>query len=314
MEKIILEFPKQFRKGIELAEKVRPVGKFKKILVCGMGGSALAGDVLKMWLELEKIALPINVHRNYKLPFWVDKSYLIIIISYSGNTEESISAFKEALKKKLALAVITSGGKLEKLCIQNKIPIALIPKGFPPRMALGFHFSALAKILINCKMLKNRTKEILSLEKSLNPRILEKKGEKIAERIKGIPIIYASYPMETLAKIWKIKFNEQSKRPAFFNFFPELNHNEMIGIEKTKDIFHLIILKDKDPRMAKRMLLTSEILKIKTDFIEIDGKTVLEKIFSNILLSDWVSFYLAVKEGIDPIPVKIIEDFKERLK
>ncbi len=314
MEKIILEFPKQFRNGIKSAEKVKLAGQFKKILVCGMGGSALAGDVLKMWLELEKITLPISIYKNYKLPFWADKNYLIVVISYSGNTEESISAFKEALKKKLALAVITSGGKLEKLCIQNKIQIAIIPKGFQPRMALGFQFSALAKILMNCRLLKNKTKEILSLEKSLNPRILRNKGEKIAKRIKGIPIIYASYSMKTLAKIWKIKFNENSKRPAFFNFFPELNHNEMAGFERTKRGFYLIILEDKNPRTMKRMHLTSKILKIKTEFVEVNGKTALEKIFSNILLSDWVSFYLAKKEGIDPIPVKIVEKLKERLK
>ncbi len=240
---------------------------------------------------------------------------MIIVNSYSGNTEESISAFKEALKKKLSLAVITSGGKLEKLCIKNKIPMAIIPKGFQPRMALGFQFSALAKILINCKILKDKTKEILSLEKSLNPRILRNKGQKIAERIKGIPVIYASYPMKNLAKIWKINFNENSKRPSFFNFFPELNHNEMVGFEKAKSIFHLIILKDEDLRIAKRMRLTSKILKVKTDFIELKGKTVLEKIFSNILLSDWVSFYFAKKEGIDPIPVNIIiEKFKKMLK
>ncbi len=315
MEKIILEFPNQFRKGIESAEKVKPIGRFKKILVCGMGGSALAGDVLKMWLESQKIELPISIYKNYKLPFWANKDYLVIVISYSGNTEESVSAFKEAIKKKLALAAITSGGKLEKLCIENKIPIVLIPKGFQPRMVLGFQFSALAKILMNCKMLKNKTKEILSLEKTLNPKLLKKRGEKIAKKLKSkIPVIYSSYSMRTLANIWKVKFNENSKTPAFSNFFPELNHNEMVGFERVKDIFHLIILKDKDPKTAKRMQLTSNILKIKTDFIELKGKTMLEKIFSNILLSDWTSFYLAKRESIDPIPVKIVEEFKERLK
>jgi len=317
--KVILDFPKQFPIGMTAAKNIF-LKKPEKVFICGMGGSALPGEILKMYFENAKIKIPLFSHRNYSLPFQVKKEDLICTISYSGNTEETISSFEEALKRKLKLAAISFDGKLAQLCKKNKIPIAIIPGGIPPRTALGYLTGALFQILINCQALPNISREILKLEKELQPLKLELKGKKIAQRLKNkIPLIYASAFNFPLAKIWKIKFNENAKIPAFANFFPELNHNEMVGFEKGKNNFYILILRDQTdhPKILKRMDLTSEILKkrgVKVENIYLEGKGFFNKIFSNLLLADWVAYYLAINYGIDPTPVKIVEEFKKKMK
>ena len=321
MKKIILDFPKQFKTGLMAAEKIKKPGVFEKIIVCAMGGSALPADLARMFVKT-----PITVHRNYNLPSSANKKSLIICISYSGNTEETLSAFKRAVAKKLPLIAICSGGKLEAMSRKNNIPFAKVPKGFQPRMALGFQFSALIKILINCRMASDIEPKLLMLQKKLNPGLLEKPAKKLAAKLKGkLPIIYSSADYWALARIWKIKFNENSKIPAFSNYFPELNHNEMAGfgemtnIKGLSEIIHVLILREEteNPKTLKRMKLTAELLnkkKIKTDFVLLKGKEKLSKIFSNILLSDWVSYFLAVENKVDPLALKMVEDFKKKME
>lgn len=319
MRQTILDFPKQFKVGLASAKNTKISGKFKKILICGMGGSALPADILSIWFNTYKIALPLHIHRNYNLPYQVNKKHLIICISYSGNTEETLTCFKEAHKRKFKVVVITSGGKLAQLCEKYKIPIAIIPKGFQPRMALGFQFAALMRILANGQIIKNDLSNISALEKSLNPRISEALGKKIAQKLKGkTPVIYAAERLKSLAMIWKIKFNENSKIPAFYNYFPELNHNEIVGFDKSKKNIHLIILRDPadHPRILKRMKLIAYLIrkrKMGIDIIDIKGQDILYKIFSSILLADWASYYLALALGVDPTPVKINDEFKKKL-
>lgn len=318
MKKTILEFPSQFQIGWHLAENVRVKERCERVIICGMGGSALPGDILRMWLKDKGVILPLLIHRDYNLPDNVSKKDLIICISYSGNTEETISSFEKARKQKLPLIAITSGGKLNSLSKANDIPFVKIPRGYQPRTALGLQVAALMRILTNLKLI-GAAKDILSLEKQLSPKDLEKQGRELANKIKGkVPVIYASSDFKGVARIWKIKFNENAKRPAFFNFFPELNHNEMIGFSKTQKNFHLIILKNKGdhPRTKKRMQLTGDLMerRIGVDFIEIKGKDILTKVFSSILLSDWTSYYLALQDKIDPSPVLLVEQLKKRMK
>jgi glucose/mannose-6-phosphate isomerase len=322
MSQIIQEFPKQFKVGFEAAKDVKLKDKFKSLLICAMGGSSLGGEILKIWLKTSTINLSLFLNKTYSLPQFVDKNHLILAISYSGNTEETLSAFREALRKNLKIVAITSDGKLAKLCNKHRVPLVLLPGGYPPRMSLGFQFGALMRILINCQIIKGGKKDLLLLEDKLNPKKLEKEGRKLAKKLKNkIPLIYASKVNKGLALIWKIKFNENSKFPAFCNYFPELSHNEIVGFtnkQKNKN-FHIIILKDSSdhPKILKRMKLTANILKtrrISSDFIEMNEKNILLKIFSNILLADWTSYYLALENGVDPIPVKIVEEFKRKMK
>lgn len=320
MRKIILDFPKQFRNGLKASENLKVSGNFNSVLVCAMGGSALPADILGIWLEAEKIPLSLHIHRDYGLPHHADGKHLVICISYSGNTEETLNAFEEAREKGFRMAAITSGGKLKKLCESYNIPLALVPGGLQPRMALGLQFSALMQILANTGLIKNSLKDIYELENALKPAGLENQGKKLAEKLKNkIPLIYASAKFKDLARIWKIKFNENSKIPAFCNYFPELNHNEMVGFtQKRKEKLHAIILKDLSDhwRNIKRMELTAKILKkrgVGVDIIDIKEYNILIRVFSSILLADWASHYLALKRGVDPIAVKIVEEFKKNL-
>ena len=320
MRDIILNFPSQFKVGIEAAKNIKVQGKFKAVLVCGMGGSALPGNILSMWWENYKINLPLYVHRNYSLPYHINKDCLVICISYSGDTEETLSAFQEALKRKNKIIVITSGGKLKILCEKNKIPFALITPGYQTRMALGYLFGSLIKILANCKIINDNLANIYSLERNLKPKSLESAGKNLAQKLIGkTPLVYASSRNRDLARLWKIKFNENSKIPAFYNYFPELNHNELTGFKNPPKKFHIIILRDKTdhPRILKRMEITADIAKTKglaVDFIEIKDKDMAHKIFSNIILSDWATYYLAKHYKINPIETKLQEEFKVALR
>ncbi len=316
MAKKIANFPKQFKAGFESAKTVKLPKKVKNVLICGMGGSVLPGIILKM---REHASLHIN--QNYDLPSFIDESYLVICISYSGNTQETLSSFHQALDRKLLIACITSGGELARLCKKRNIPLALVPKGYPSRIALGFQFAALTKILIDCDIIKNNLKEILNLEKGIDISSLKKQGEKLANELKNkIPLIYSSEFNKDLAYVWKTNFNENSKIPAFFNYFPELNHNEFAGFKSKKyNNFHLIILKDINdkPEIIKRMNLTSKMLKndeIKSSFVKVGTQNSLQGIFSNIILSYWTSYYLALENKIDPTPVELIEEFKKELE
>jgi len=319
MYNVISESAEQLKKGLELAKNAKIEGDFKNIIICGIGGSALPSNILT---SLNKTDIPIYIHRDYNLPQKADEHSLIICISYSGNTEETISALQEAISKKLRVICITTGGEIEKLCQENTIPLVKIPSGIQPRMATGYIFSALIKILENSEVIKKISTEILETGEELKKinSLLENEGKKLAKKLfKKIPIIYASNKFKEIARILKIKFNENSKIPAFYNYFPELNHNEMIGYTNAKKYFFVIIIQDSDdhPRILKRMQLTAKLISqkgIQTETINIKRGSILFKIFSTLLLGDWASYYLALEYKIDPTPVKMVEEFKKLMQ
>jgi len=319
MKDIILSFPQQFAKGIEAAEDIKLDGPFSNIIICGVGGSALPGSLIpEMGIKFD---LPLFTHRDYGLPKAANQDSLILAISYSGNTEETLSAYKEAIARSYKIIAISTGGKLSEMAEQNNRPAVLIPKtGIQPRCATGYLSAAVLKILSNCEIANNQDKNLLELARALQPENLEEQGKKLAEKLKDkTPIVYASNQYKALARVWKIKLNENSKVMAFWNYFPELNHNEMVGLTNPQGKFHFLILRDEvndHERNLKRMELFTALAKeagSNVDFIEIEGKTKLEKIFSTLLLGDWVSYYLAIAYNQDPTPVKIVENFKKRL-
>ncbi|MCK4428841.1 MAG: bifunctional phosphoglucose/phosphomannose isomerase [Candidatus Aenigmarchaeota archaeon] len=317
MRKLIIDFPKQFKVGLKATEKIKLKGKFENIVVSGMGGSALPAELLRTGFDLP---IPLNINRTYDLPSQTNKNTLSIFISYSGNTEETLSSYKKAVKKKFPCAAITAGGELKKLCGKNKTQCVLVPAGFQPRMSTGYLISALAGILYKAKIIsKKQVNELLDLEKNLKPKKLENKGERLAKKLfKKIPIIYTADRFRALGYVWKIKFNENSKTPAFCNYFAELNHNEMNGWQNPVGNFFVIILRDlKDhSRMLKRVEVTAKLIKskgISVEIIDLPKGNDLTRIFTSLLLADWASYYLALEYKTDPIKVKIIEEFKKRL-
>lgn len=322
MKEVIIESPDQLRKGLLLAENIKIPGRPDNVIICGMGGSALPVNILK---ALSKTDIPILVHRDYNLPGQAGKNSLIICVSYSGNTEESVSALEEALQKKLKIIGIATGGKIEKICKDNNIPLVKIPSGIQPRSATGYMVSAMAKILSNSGIISDLSEDILMAAGNLDAIMLqsEKEGKELAEKIGSkMPVIYSSNKFKAVSRIWKIKFNENSKTPAFWNYFPELNHNEMVGFSNAgphaKNL-HVVILRDEDdhPRNLKRMELTASLLSkmgVEVDFVDIKEGTMAFKILSALLLGDWASYYLAIKHGIDPTPVELVEEFKKLME
>jgi len=332
MREQIINFPKQFKEGLELSKSINIKGDFDSVVVSGMGGSAWPAELLFAWLQPE---FHWQVNRGYALPSQTNKNTLTIFCSYSGNTEECLSAYNEALEKGLTICAVTSGGKLEELCQKNnnfyiKVPEIKAGKWPVPRMATGYIFSALYSILVSTGLVKDQNQEIIKIAENLNPAELEEQGKQLAEKLKNkIPLIYSSYKLKSLSYIWKIKFNENSKIPAFAHCIPEMNHNEMEGfsIEDLNKNFYIILLDDdSDTRISKRMNLTAQILKernISVEIIKLKKENIpsttrvqgsLETIFSYALLADWISYYLALNYGVNPFNIDIIEDFKERMR
>lgn len=317
MRQMILDFPKQFKVGLGAAKEIQLEGSFKNIVVSGMGGSAWPCDVLFSWLP--EIGDKVFINRTYNIPQWAGKKTLFIFVSYSGNTEEPISSYNEAIKKSFIPVAIASGGKLKELSQKNKNPIVSIPVGLPPRLATGYIFSALVSILSQAKIIKDKSKEILKMASGLEPKKLEEKGEKIAKKLfRKIPIIYTPDRFKSLGYVWKAKLNENSKIPTFINYFSEMNHNEISGWERPLGKFFIIFLRDlKDhSQMLERIKFTDKFVKsrkIETAIIDIAGEGVLSRIFNTILLADWVSYYLAIKYHIDPLSLEAVERLKKYL-
>lgn len=298
---------------------------FNKVLICGMGGSALLGDFFSFFNATGFAPLsplvPVSTHRSYNLPPGADQNTLIVCISYSGQTEEALSSFNKALTEDIEIAGITSGGQLEELFQKNKMPWVKIPQNIPPRVSLGYQLAAIVKILMAYGLLGSAAQNALSLlPEKIIPANFENQAKLFCAKLnQKIPVIYASQDNQALAKLWKISFNENTKIPAFYNVFPELNHNEMVGWTRNLGPFSLIFLQDKNdlPRVKKRLDITAELLKkqnLPVDFIEVIGETPLEKIFWALIFGNWLSYHLALFYGIDPTPVEMVEELKKKLR
>ncbi len=331
MRKAILAVPYQFKEGFKLAKDLVLDTGFNKIMISGMGGSALPGNILRTYqnnLLTENNShdiLKIYQNRFYELPSESYNNCLNIICSHSGNTEETISSFKEVISSNLPCVGISAGGIIEEMCIANNIPHIKLPipfENFQPRMATGHFFSVIVQLLINTGKLPDVTEDILKSAKKLIQAMpqLEEEGITLSKKlINKTPIIYSSVEFKPLSLIWKIKLNENSKIPAFWNVFPELNHNEFVGFTNPQANYFIIMLRNPDghPRNLKRYDITTKFLQkkgIEIETIDIPRGEMMHRLFSSLSLCDWTSYYLALEYEIDPTPVKMVEDLKNELK
>ncbi len=323
MEQVIRDFATQFsfEPIIENADRM-PTFSVQggwRVVVGGMGGSHLAADVFSSMYP----SIPITTHRSYDLPLstggGVDLTFYIAS-SYSGNTEETISFLKMAIDKKKNCAVIAAGGALIDIARQNKIPLIILPNtGIQPRSALGYSILALARLVGS----DSHMKELHTLSAALQPNELEKAGEDIAAQMKGrIPVVYASDINASIAYNWKIKCNETGKIPAFYNVFPELNHNELAGMDvlpSTKELsekLHFIFIEDAEdhPRIIVRTSVTEQLYSergLSFSRVQLTGKGRPARIFGSLLLADWVALKTAQIYRAEPEAVEIIERFKK---
>ena len=315
---LLADFYKECETALKLGHNIKVGGDFDSIVFCGMGGSCMPGDMLQTYLGDFK--LPFHLVRNYDLPKFVTKKSLVFCNSYSGNTEETISAFKQAVERGCTIIGISSGGKLMDLCRKEKVQHVKVPEGIPPRMSIGNSFFIILTILQNNGIIERIDREIRHTIDALKKPEYEKMGMDLAEKLYGkIPIIYASERFKAIAMRWKTDINENAKIHAFYNYFPEFNHNEINGYVNKVGDFYVIIIKDESDhvRIKRRMQVTKELIKqrgVPVTEMEIKGDNLLTKIFSALYVGTWMSYFLALKYETDPSPVKIIEDLKKMLR
>lgn len=333
-KKILLDFYKQIEVSEAIVDQatinIKPE-KVQSILYFGMGGSAIAGNLLYDTL-FDELKVPIDIVRGYSCPAYCNDNTLVIVSSYSGNTEETLSAIKGVEKTGAIVLAITSGGELKKIAESKKWNLINIPGGLPPREALGYSFFPLYHTLGRIDLIKGykfNTKRVATFVHDIAIRNDHASSdghvfsEELAKTIKGkIPIIYSTAPyLNTISRRWQNQFHENSKSMAFANVVPEMNHNEIVGWEQDTDLMKnmvVIFLENEDPhpRIRKRIELTKKIIQKKgAQVVELytHGRTRLEKIFSLIVLGDWVSYYLAIYYKKDPIAIKNIDYLKGEL-
>jgi glucose/mannose-6-phosphate isomerase len=302
-----------------------------KVVVLGMGGSAIGGDLVRSLVQFES-KIPVIVHRDYGLPAFADARSLVIASSYSGNTEETLSGFEAALatgNKKLAM---TTGGKLEQLALQNKIPVFKIEYKAQPRAALGFSFLPTLGVMQKLGFISDKSEDVaetVQILEKMSQKLDEKSptranpAKQLAQRLYGrLPVIYGAGIAAEAAHRWKTQINENGKAWGFYEVFPELNHNATVGFPLPKEIasrIRVIMLRSPgfNDRIKLRYEVTAELLKqsgVAHEAVDSEGKSPLAQMVTLVSIGDWVSYYLAILYKVDPSPVKVISYLKERLE
>lgn len=332
MAKHIQELPKQIQDSLGRAKKVKIPAEYKKIKnVCfvGMGGSATAADIL-IHQPLGDIKIPISLVRQSELPGWINKDSLVIFISHSGATRETLEAFKDAASREAKIIIIAEQGKLEELGEMENALVFDYDTQAPSRAALGYQFGFLIHLVNKLEFLPAIDfKPTFNLLEKLNKELEPKKDtpENMAKHLAfssfdHAPIFLASGILKPVARRWKNQFNENAKTYASFDYLPEAIHNSIQGTSlpvrgKDDNIYFLLKNSFDSSRTSSQFDIFQNILdekKISYETIEAQGNDIWQQKFSLILLGDWVSYYLAILNAIDPTPVEIIDKAKEKLK
>jgi len=327
------EFPEQCKLAWEKVLRFdlpREYTRIDKVIIIGMGGSAIGGELVRR-LALAESNVPVWVHRDYSLPPFVDEGTLVIALSYSGNTEETISAFTQSLKTRAKKLVLTADGRLKELAEREGIPIFLIDYQAPPRVAFPHSFIPLLGIFQKLGLLRDKSADLQEALRILNKLskdfiettpLLSNPAKQLATKLWGhVAIIYGAEILSEVALRWKTQLNENGKTWAFFELFPELNHNAISGYEfpsQVKKRLFVILLRSSlfHPRNLLRYEVTAKLLSkagISHEFVEAIGTSALAQVMSLVLLGDYVSFYLAILNRIDPTPVDSVDFVKKYL-
>ncbi len=306
--------------------------EFENIVVAGLGGSAIGGDLVRSYL-LSKCPLPFIVNRTYDLPGFVNEKTLVIASSYSGSTEESLSMFDEASRKGAKIICITTGGKLADLAKQHNLPIIILPTGFQPRAALAYSFVPVLLILEKMGFTTGESANITDTANILDTLAKQYGASNLTDGnaanslahtlLTKIPVIYsASDHFDSVNIRWRGQIQENGKHVAFGNVLPEMNHNEINGWDfpsTLQDKFQVIFLRslqDEHSQVTKRFGILKEVLTSKGVEVKecsAEGNTLMARMFSLISLADWTSYYLAILAGVDPSPVPVIMQLKSKL-
>jgi glucose/mannose-6-phosphate isomerase len=333
MRSLLESFPEQVQTAAQAGMNLtmRAPDGLKALIVTGLGGSAIGGDLARAITEAQ-LKFPAIVNRTYNLPGFVDSRTLIFACSYSGNTEETLSAYQQAKRAGASIVCITSGGKLKALGTAEGRPVLQLPAGLPPRSALGHSLVALLSAMQAMQIvpdMRESIQETVALLKTLRDQYGTRSPESsnaaktLAASLHGkvVAIYGASGIMETAAYRWRSQIAENSKNLAFHHALPEMNHNELVGWMYPEEVLRnvgVVFLRDKadHPQIQRRFDLTRDIVAKKAGAVhEIwsEGNSILARVLGTIYLGDFVSLYLAYLNNIDPTPVAVIDFLKERL-
>lgn len=336
MRSLLLGFPEQVEDAIALGRRAdvpAAGGTIANIILTGLGGSAIGGDILRSYLAAE-LRIPFIVNRHYFLPEFVGTNSLVIVGSYSGSTEETIAAHEDARKRGARILCVTSNGETERLAKKYGHALVKIPKGYPPRAALGYAFFPVLMAFVKMKLVVPRDRDLRETvallrknaqryARSDQHRSDTNAAFRVARQIYNrLPIIYSSADCFDAVNLrWRGQLAENAKVLAFGNVLPEMNHNELVGwrvLKRHMEEMVVIFLRDggEQRSVQMRMEITKNIV---SDFagkvVEVvsEGNSLLARLFSLVYLGDWVSFHLAMLNGVDPTPVKVIDFLKNRL-
>jgi len=295
--------------------------KIDHIYFIGMGGSAISSEFTRMLLNNLGSKIPVFSIKDYHIPSTMTENSLVIAISYSGNTEETLSAFKEAQRVTKKCVGLASGGRLEELFSFNRLPFIKVPKGYQPRTAaISYLFFPILRILERLQIIPTQQESVQELIKGIAKLDLKNYSINISEKLFGtIPIIYASEKYFPVAYRFKSEINENAKIHAFSHSYSEFNHNEILGYTNLEsDKYHIITFHfdDDHRRIHKRMELVKELTNkagVETTEIKLTGTDFITKIFTALLIGDLSAYYLALRYKTDPSPVDMIEELKKNL-
>lgn len=323
MEQLIRDFPDQLTEsiGISHEQKIEKIENIAQVVICGLGGSGIGGEIIRQWL-LPYSKVPIFVCHSYTLPAYVNAQTLVIACSYSGNTEETLTALSEAIERKAHIVAVTSGGKLAAIAKENNFPAFIIPGGLPPRSALAYPLVQLAGIFDQLDLAS------IKLVPMIEDAVTQLKLAKHATVTTALEILTLSegrqflfYAEDQFAPILLRacqQINENGKELAFYNVIPEMNHNEIVGwAEEPKSLFVLLLRSDLEySRNSERLEFTESYIRSKTDAVatlQLKGVNLVEQTLYAIQVVDWISFFTAKKKGIDVVEVNVIDKLKEVL-
>ncbi len=321
---LISGFPGQLQEALEIGEKAHLTPAplpILNVVITGLGGSGIGGKIVSLLVEKEA-NVPISVNNKYFIPAYVGPQTLVIVSSYSGNTEETVNCMEEALRKGAKIICVTSGGKIAELAKENSLDLIELPGGLPPRSCLGYSMSQLLYILSFHNIIDDGFKAKLIASINLineEKAALMVEAKAIAAKLVGrLPVIYSVAASEGIAIRLRQQLNENSKTLCWHHVFPELNHNELVGWRDKNENLAVVILRNKHDfeRNQTRIEVSKNVFsKYTSTIIEIfsKGESNFENAIYLIHIGDWVSYFLAELKGVDPVEVKIIDFLKEEL-
>lgn len=324
MKAYITGFPENIRMALGIGESSFPdfnTRPISNVLIAGLGGSGIGGKIVSQ-LVWDDCKVPIQLINDYSVPAWVNADTLFIAVSYSGNTEETLSALGQAQKNGAEVACITSGGALASMAAEKGYNVVTIPGGQPPRTSFGINSTQLFFILHAYDLIDHSFADSLKIASEImdtKKEAIHAEAKKIADKINGfIPVIYSEARLEGVAMRFRQQINENAKSLCWHHALPEMNHNELVGWAGGSNQMAAVFITTPDdhPNTLKRMELTREIISKKTpNIVDVSplGNNRIERAYYLIHLFDWVSYYLAEMNQVDPMEIDVIDYLKTEL-